>query len=310
MTEEKRGWLRRLTDGLKKSSSKITEGITAIITKRKLDDQVLEELEELLIQADLGVHVATQVTKELSRTRFNQEVSEEEIKAALSNVITPILAPVAKELEISKTHQPFVLLVVGVNGSGKTTTIGKLASMWKDQGYKIRLVAGDTFRAAAVQQLQRWGERAHVPVESAPANADAAGLAFSALEKAKAEGDDILIIDTAGRLQNKANLMEELAKIRRVLKKLDESAPHQCVLVLDATTGQNAHSQVDIFKQVVDIDGLIMTKLDGTAKGGVLVSLADKFKLPIFAIGVGESAEDLRPFNPNEFASRLVGIET
>lgn len=308
MTEEKKGWFRRLTDGLKKSSDKITDGIASVIKKRKLDDEVLEELEDLLIQADLGVHVATEVTKELSRTRFNQEISEEEIKEALAEVISPILQPVAKEIHIDEAKKPYVILVVGVNGSGKTTTIGKLAKLWTDQAKSVRLVAGDTFRAAAVEQLQRWGERAGVPVEVAPERADAAGLAYSSLEKAKEEGDDVLIIDTAGRLQNKTDLMAELSKIRRVLQKVDASTPHLCLLVLDATTGQNAHSQVEVFKQVVDIDGLIMTKLDGTAKGGVLVSLADKFKLPIYAIGVGESAEDLSPFDADDFAHKLVGL--
>lgn len=308
MTEEKKSWLKRLTDGLKKSSNAITEGITSIIFKRKLDAEVLEELEEMLIQTDLGVHVSSEFIQELANTRFNQEISDEEIKQALVEVISPILATVAKELVIDKAHKPHVILVVGVNGSGKTTTIGKLAKQWADEGMKVRLVAADTFRAAAVEQLQTWGSRANVPVELAPPQSDAAGLVYSALETSIAEQDDVLIIDTAGRLQNKANLMEELGKIRRVIQKQLPEAPHHCLLVLDATTGQNAHSQVQIFQEVAQIDGLIMTKLDGTAKGGVLVSLADKFKIPIYAIGVGETAEDLNPFKPDDFARKLVGL--
>jgi fused signal recognition particle receptor len=308
MTEEKKSWLKRLTEGLKKSSSAITDGITSIIFKRKLDAEVLEELEELLIQTDIGVHVSSRFIQEIANSRFNQEVSEEEIKQAMVDVLTPVLVPVAKELVINKDHHPHVILVVGVNGSGKTTTIGKLAKQWTDKGYKVRLVAADTFRAAAVDQLQSWGSQAQVPVESAAAQADAAGLVYNALEKSMAAQDDILIIDTAGRLQNKANLMEELTKIRRVIKKLVPEAPHHCLLVLDATTGQNAHSQVELFLEAAQIDGLIMTKLDGTAKGGVLVSLADKFHIPIYAIGVGETAEDLSPFNPVDFARKLVGL--
>lgn len=308
MTEEKKSWIKRLSEGLKKTSSAITEGISSIIHKRKLDVEVLEELEELLIKTDVGVHVSSQFIQEIANSRFNQEVTEEEIKQAIVDVLVPILKPVAKELVINPSHHPNVILVVGVNGSGKTTTIGKLAKQWQDQGHKVRLVAADTFRAAAVEQLQSWGSQANVPVESAAAKADAAGLAFDALEKSIKEEDDILIIDTAGRLQNKSNLMDELSKIRRVIQKLVPEAPHHCLLVLDATTGQNAHSQVQLFQETAQIDGLIMTKLDGTARGGVLVSIADKFKLPIYAIGVGESADDLRPFNPDEFARKLVGL--
>jgi fused signal recognition particle receptor len=308
MTEEKKGWLKRLTEGLKKSSNAITEGITSIIFKRKLDAEVLEELEELLIKTDIGIHVASQFIQDIANSRFNQEVSEEEIKQALVDVLTPVLTPVAKELVINPLHHPNVILVVGVNGSGKTTTIGKLTKQWSDKGFKVRLVAADTFRAAAVEQLKTWGDRASVPVESAAAQADAAGLVYNAVEKSIAAQDDILIIDTAGRLQNKSNLMDELGKIRRVIEKLIPDAPHHCLLVLDATTGQNAHSQVQMFQEAARIDGLIMTKLDGTAKGGVLVSLADKFKLPIYAIGVGETAEDLSQFNPVDFARKLVGL--
>ncbi len=308
MAEEKKSWLKRLTEGLKKSSTAITEGITSIILKRKLDAEVLEELEELLIQTDIGIHVSSKFIQEIANSRFNQEVTEQEIKQALVDVLVPILKPVAKELVVNELHKPHVILVVGVNGSGKTTTVGKFAKQWQDRGLKVRLVAADTFRAAAVEQLVSWGSRANVPVESAAAQADAAGLVFNALEKSIKAGDNILIIDTAGRLQNKSNLMDELGKIRRVIQKLVPDAPHHCLLVLDATTGQNAHSQVQLFQEAAQIDGLIMTKLDGSAKGGVLVSLADKFKLPIYAIGVGESAEDLSPFNPEEFARKLVGL--
>ncbi len=308
MTEEKKSWLKRLTEGLKKSSSAISDGITSIIFKRKLDAEVLEELEELLIQTDLGVHVSSKFIQDFANSRFNQEVSDKEIKEALVGVISPILANVAKELVIDRNHKPHVILVVGVNGSGKTTTIGKLAKHWTDQGLKVRLVAADTFRAAAVEQLQSWGSRANVPVELAPAQSDAAGLVYDAMETSIAAGDDVLVIDTAGRLQNKSNLMDELGKIRRVIQKLRPDAPHHCLLVLDATTGQNAHSQVKLFQEAAQIDGLIMTKLDGTAKGGVLVSLADKYKIPIYAIGVGESADDLNPFKADEFARKLVGL--
>jgi fused signal recognition particle receptor len=308
MTEQKKSWIKRLTEGLKKTSSVITEGISSIIYKRKLDAEVLEELEELLIQTDLGIHVSSKFIQEIANSRFNQEVSEQEIKQTLVDVIRPILTPVAKELTINPLYHPNVILVVGVNGSGKTTTVGKLAKQWQDQGLKVRLVAADTFRAAAVDQLKGWGSQSGSPVESAAAKADAAGLTYSALETSIKAKDDVLIIDTAGRLQNKSNLMEELGKIRRVLQKLMPDAPHHCLLVLDATTGQNAHSQVQLFQEAAQIDGLIMTKLDGTAKGGVLVSLADKFKIPIYAIGVGESAEDLRSFNPDDFARKLVGL--
>lgn len=308
MTNEKKSWLKRLTDGLKKSSSALTEGISSIILKRKLDAEVLEELEELLIQTDIGFHVSSKFIQELANSRFNQEVSEQEVKQALADVITPVLGLVAKELTINPIHKPHVILVVGVNGSGKTTTIGKLAKQWSSAGLKVRLVAADTFRAAAVEQLQSWGAQSQVPVEFAPAQSDAAGLVYQSLEKSISLQDDVLIIDTAGRLQNKSNLMDELGKIRRVIHKLVPDAPHHCLLVLDATTGQNAHSQVELFQEAAQINGLIMTKLDGTAKGGVLVGLADKFKMPIYAIGVGESADDLRPFNPDDFARKLVGL--
>lgn len=301
-------WFSKLKDGLKKSSSKITEGITAIVTKRKLDEEMLEELEELLITADLGVEMAASVTANLAKNRFNQDVSPEEVKKFLAQEIAKTIEPIAQELTIDTSKKPFVLMVVGVNGGGKTTTIGKLANYWAQQGLKVRVAAGDTFRAAAVAQLETWAKRANVPIVVGKANSDAASLAYTALEIAKKEGDDILIIDTAGRLQNKGHLMEELSKIERVIQKLDPEAPHSCVLVLDATTGQNAHSQVELFKETVKITGLALTKLDGTAKGGVLISLAQKHDLPVHAIGVGEGIDDLRPFNAHDFAKGLVGL--
>jgi fused signal recognition particle receptor len=303
---EKRGWFGRLRQGLSRSSAKLAEGITGIFTKRKLDQEMLDELEELLIQADLGAGTSARLVAEFGRTRFGKEVTPEEVRGALAGEIAEVLEPVARPL--APTNKPAVVLVVGVNGSGKTTTIGKLAKLWREEGKRVLLAAGDTFRAAAVEQLQIWGERVGAPVVAKAAGADPAGLAYEALERARAEGFDLLLIDTAGRLHTKANLMEELKKVIRVLRKLDESAPHHCLLVLDATTGQNALAQVETFKSMVDVTGLVVTKLDGTAKGGVLVALADRFKLPVHAIGVGESAEDLRPFSAEAFARSLMGL--
>ncbi|WP_437383259.1 signal recognition particle-docking protein FtsY [Inquilinus limosus] len=305
----KKGWFTRLKEGLSRSSAKLTEGITSIFTKRKLDDATLEELEELLIQADLGPATAAKLTAELARTRFGKEVSGDEVRRALSDHVAQILRPVAKPLTLSPDRKPQVVLVVGVNGTGKTTTIGKLAKQWREAGRSVMIAAGDTFRAAAVHQLQVWGERSGCPVVTAPAGADAAGLAFDALTRARAEGRDVLLIDTAGRLQNKDNLMAELAKIVRVLKKIDPEAPHDVLLVLDATTGQNAHSQVEVFRDMVSVTGLILTKLDGSARGGVLVALAERFGLPVHAIGVGESIDDLRPFDAEQFGRSLMGVE-
>ncbi len=301
-------WFSKLKDGLKKSSSKLTEGITAIVTKRKLDEEMLEDLEELLITADLGVETAAKITANLSKNRFNQEVSPEEVKEFLAEEIAKTIEPIAQELIIDTSKKPFVLMVVGVNGGGKTTTIGKLAHYWKQQGFKVRVAAGDTFRAAAVAQLETWAKRADVPIVMGKEKSDAAGLAYSALEISQREGDDILIIDTAGRLQNKGHLMEELSKIERVIQKIDPDAPHSCLLVLDATTGQNAHSQVELFKKTVNLTGLALTKLDGTAKGGVLISLAQKHNIPVHAIGVGEGINDLRPFDAHDFAKGLLGL--
>jgi fused signal recognition particle receptor len=271
-----------------------------------LDDAMLEGLEELLIQADLGVETALKVAANIAEGRFGRRVSAPEIKQALAAEIARILDPVARPLPIYP-RRPQVVLVVGVNGSGKTTTIGKLASQLKAAGKSVVIAAGDTFRAAAVEQLQIWGSRAGVPVYKAEQGSDPASLAFEAMEKAQAMGADMLLIDTAGRLQNREDLMQELAKIVRVIRKRDETAPHNTVLVLDATTGQNALSQVEIFRKVADVTGLVMTKLDGTAKGGVLVALADRFGLPIHAIGVGEAIDDLSPFDPEDFAKALTG---
>jgi fused signal recognition particle receptor len=304
----KQGWLDRLKSGLSKTTSKLTDGIADIFRKRKLDDDALEELEELLITGDLGPATAAKLTANLAATRFNKEVSEEEVRTALAADIASILEPVATPLVIESTRAPHVVLVVGVNGSGKTTTIGKLAQHYKGQGLNVMLAAGDTFRAAAVEQLKIWGDRAGCPVIAGKAGGDAAGLAYDALQAARAQGSDLLLIDTAGRLQNQTDLMAGLEKISRVLKKLDATAPHDCILVLDATVGQNAHSQVEIFRNIVAVTGLVVTKLDGSAKGGVLVALAEKFGLPVHAIGVGESAEDLRPFEAEAYARDLMGL--
>jgi fused signal recognition particle receptor len=274
--------------------------------RRVLDDAMLERLEEVLIQADMGVDTAVRVTANIAEGRFGRKVSTAELRDALAAEVARIMAPVARPMPLYP-QKPQVVLVVGVNGSGKTTTIGKLASQFKAAGKSVVIAAGDTFRAAAVEQLKVWGERAGVPVLTAPDGSDPASLAFDALTKAQADGADLLMIDTAGRLQNRADLMEELAKIVRVIRKVDPTAPHNTLLVLDATTGQNAVTQVEIFRKIADVSGLVMTKLDGTAKGGVLVALADKFGLPIHAIGVGEQIDDLAPFDPEEFARALVG---
>ncbi len=275
--------------------------------RRVLDDAMLESLEELLIQADMGVDTAVRVTANIAEGRFGKRMSSTELRTALAAEITRILTPVARPMPLYP-QKPQVVLVVGVNGSGKTTTIGKLASQFKAAGKTVVIAAGDTFRAAAVEQLQIWGTRAGVPVMTAPEGSDPASLSFDALAKAQEDGADLLMIDTAGRLQNRADLMEELAKIVRVIRKKDPSAPHNVILVLDATTGQNALLQVEIFRKIADVSGLVMTKLDGTAKGGVLVALADKFGLPIHAIGVGEQIDDLQPFDPEDFARALCGI--
>ncbi|MDP5216795.1 signal recognition particle-docking protein FtsY [Ruegeria sp. 2205SS24-7] len=278
------------------------------VIRRTLDDDMLEQLEELLIASDMGVDTALRVTANMAEGRFGKKLSTEEIKQLLAQEVARVMDPVARPMPLYP-KRPQVVLVVGVNGSGKTTTIGKLASQFKAAGKKVVIAAGDTFRAAAVEQLQVWGERAGVPVLTAPEGSDPASLAFDAMTRAQADGADLLMIDTAGRLQNRADLMEELAKIVRVIRKKDESAPHNTLLVLDATTGQNALRQVETFRAISDVSGLVMTKLDGTAKGGVLVALADKFGLPIHAIGVGEQIDDLAPFDPEEFAAALTGLD-
>ena len=302
-------WLSRLRTGLAKSTKRVTESITSLFTKKKLDQKTLDELEEVLIQADLGVAVAARLVGKLGKERFGKEVTDEEVRGAFAEDIAEILDPVAKPLTIDPARKPHVVLVVGVNGSGKTTTIAKLAHVLKGEGRKVMLAAGDTFRAAAVAQLKVWGERAGVPVVAKAQGADAAGLAYEALERARVEQCDVLLIDTAGRLHNKTNLMEELAKMVRVLRKIDPSAPHSCLLVLDATVGQNAHAQVETFKNLSPVDMLAVTKLDGSAKGGVLVALAERFGLPVVAVGVGEGIDDLRPFDARAFARGLMGLQ-
>lgn len=308
ITEQNQGWFARLKAGLSKSSGKIASGLSAL-TGRKLDNALIEEIEELLITADLGPGPAAKLAAGLAEGRFDKTVTGEELRDALAADIAAILEPVAQALVLDPAHRPHVVLIVGVNGSGKTTTIGKLARQFRDQGKSVMLAAGDTFRAAAVEQLQIWGERTGCPVVAGKPGADAAGLAYEALEKARAQDVDVLLIDTAGRLHNKTDLMAELEKIIRVIRKQDDTAPHDCVLVLDATTGQNALAQVQTFKDLVNVTGLIVTKLDGTARGGVLVALADRFGLPVHAIGVGEQAEDMRTFTARDFANGLLGIE-
>jgi fused signal recognition particle receptor len=299
-------WFKKLKDGLKSSSSKITEGISAVITKRKLDSAVLDELEELLITADMGVAVAADIIADLRREKFEKEVSDEEIKEFLAERISAKLEISARPLEISST--PYVVLVVGVNGNGKTTSIGKLADFYRNEKKKVLIVAADTFRAAAVDQLAEWAKRAQVALFRGADKQEPASVVFQGLDQAKKDAADIVFVDTAGRLQNKSNLMAELEKIRKICEKQIENAPHQTVLVLDATTGQNAISQVEEFKKTANLSGLIVTKLDGTAKGGIVVALAQKFELPIFAIGVGEGIEDLKPFDAKDYARSLVGL--
>ncbi len=302
------GFFSRLKQGLSRSTQKLGGGLTGIFTRRKLDDEALEELEELLITADLGPGVAQKVIESFRASRFGAEVTDEEIRVALAEEIARILEPVAVPFTPDPAHKPHVVLVVGVNGVGKTPPIGKMARFFSGQGSKVMMVAGDTFRAAAVEQLQIWGERTGCPVIAGPQGADAAGLAYEALKRGKAEGADLLFVDTAGRLHNKSALMEELAKIIRVMRKFDESAPHSVLLVLDATTGQNAVEQVRVFRELVNVSGLVVTKLDGSARGGIVVALADGFGLPVHAVGVGEQVEDLRPFSAMDYARGLVGL--
>jgi len=303
----KPGWLQRLTSGLKRSSDQLTGGLAAVFTKKKLDEQMLEELEDLLLQSDFGLDMAAAVTGQLRRDRFDRAIAPEEVRAVLAGEIARVLQPVAVPLVIAADKKPFVILMVGVNGSGKTTTIGKLASLYRSQGKSVMLAAGDTFRAAAIEQLQVWGERTGAPVVAKPAGSDASGLAFEAVTRARDEGADILIIDTAGRLQNRDELMGELEKLIRVVRKVDATAPHATLLTLDATTGQNALNQVEIFGKRAGVTGLVMTKLDGTARGGILVAIAQKFGLPVHFIGVGEGVDNIETFAADDFAAAIAG---
>lgn len=305
---EKAGWTIRLRHGLSRSSAKLTTGIGELFGKRRLDDEALEELEELLIGADLGVKTAAAVTQQLAKARFNQEVGADEVRTVLADTIAEILVPVAQTIALSDAHKPHVILVCGVNGSGKTTTIAKFGRLFHGLGLKVIFAACDTFRAAAIEQLQVWGDRIGCPVLTRPPGADSASLAFDAMLLAQAERADVLLIDTAGRLQNKAHLMAELQKIVRVLQKHDPKAPHDCILVIDSTVGQNAHNQVEVFRDMVNVTGLVVTKLDGSAKGGVVVALAERFGLPVYAVGAGEGMDDMQAFDPQAFARGLLGL--
>lgn len=303
------GWFARLRRGLSRTSEKLGTGITDLFTKSKFDAATLDELEDLLIQADLGVDTSMRISQEVGRRRHERGLDEDGVREVVAGEVEKALAPVAQPLVIDETKKPFVILMAGVNGSGKTTTIGKLAQRFRDEGRTVMLAAGDTFRAAAVEQLNVWAERTGSPIVTKDIGADASGLAYEAVEKARAAGVDILLIDTAGRLQNRAELMQELEKITRVIKKVDGGAPHAALLVLDATVGQNALSQVELFQKTAGITGLVMTKLDGTARGGILVAVAEKFGLPIHFIGVGEGVKDLEPFDAAEFSRALVGLD-
>ena len=304
-----KSWFSRLKEGLSASSNKVVSGITGIFTEKRLDEETLEQLEDLLISSDLGVNVANRLIKTLSEQKFDKQVSDREVRETFAKDIELILEPVAKPILIEQSPKPHVILVCGVNGSGKTTTIGKLAQQWKAEGKSVCLAAGDTFRAAAIEQLKVWGERTQTPVITQPQGTDPAAVAYDAVKKSIDDKHDILIIDTAGRLQNRAELMDELAKIVRVIQKTLPDAPHNCLLVLDGTVGQNAHSQVATFKEMVNVTGLIVTKLDGSARGGIIVALAEKFALPVHAVGVGEAIEDLRAFDPKVFAQSLMGLD-
>ena len=307
--QPKQSWWRRLSSGLKRTSSSIGTAVADLVTKRKLDRAMLEDIEDVLLRADLGTEVAARVAAAVGEGRYDKAISADEVKAVVATEVEKVLTAVAQPLAIDTAKKPFVVLVVGVNGSGKTTTIGKLASRLRGEGRKVMLAAGDTFRAAAIEQLKIWGERTGAPVVARPHGSDAAGLAFDALSQAKTDAIDVLLIDTAGRLQNKTELMSELEKIVRVMRKVDASAPHAVLLVLDATVGQNALSQVDIFRKVAGVTGLVMTKLDGTARGGILVALAEKFGLPVHFIGVGEGVDDLAPFTARDFSRAIAGLD-
>lgn len=305
---EKSSLWQKLKHGLQKTSDQFSDNLKGLLSKRKLTEDVLNGIEEALILSDMGVNTASRLKHFLQNQRLGQDVTEEEVRQFLSTEIIKILDPIAKPLPIPMPNQLMVILIVGVNGAGKTTTLSKLSQYWIDLGYKVGMVAGDTFRAAAVEQLQIWAQRLNISFYSTKPQGDAAGLVFTAMEKAKEDKLDILCIDTAGRLHNKEHLMEELRKIVRVIQKIDNKASHHTILVLDATTGQNAHNQIDAFKKTVAINGLILTKLDGTAKGGIVVSLAEKYKLPIYAIGVGEQVNDMQPFNAADFSNHLLSL--
>lgn len=306
---KKPSWWRRLSDGLKRTSSSIGTALAEFVSKRKLDRAMLEEIEDVLLRADLGTDVSARIAAAVGEGRYDKMISASDVKAIVAAEVEKVLAPVAQPLVIDGDHKPFVILMVGVNGSGKTTTIGKLAARLSGEGRKVMMAAGDTFRAAAIEQLKVWGERTGTPVVAGAQGSDAASLAFNALSQAKAEGRDVLLIDTAGRLQNRAELMSELEKVVRVIRKVDASAPHAVLLVLDATVGQNALSQVEAFSRTAGVTGLVMTKLDGTARGGILVALAEKHKIPVHFIGVGEGVEDLSPFTAADFAKAIAGTD-
>jgi fused signal recognition particle receptor len=305
----KLSWWRRLSGGLKRTSSSLGTAVADLVTKRKLDRAMLEDIEDVLLRADLGTDVAARIAEAVGAGRYDKAISADEVKSVVASEVEKVLSPVAKPLVIDAAHKPFVILVIGVNGSGKTTTIGKLSAKFSAEGRKVMLAAGDTFRAAAIEQLKVWGERTKSPVIAGAQGSDSAGLAFNALTAAKEQNIDVLLIDTAGRLQNKAELMKELEKVVRVIRKVDASAPHAVLLVLDATVGQNALSQVEAFHRTAGVTGLVMTKLDGTARGGILVALAERHKLPVHFIGVGEGVEDLAPFTARDFARAVAGIE-
>ena len=305
-----KGWLGKLEAGLTKSSLSLTNSLNELLVKKKLDSQTLEEIEDVLITADLGVETARKISKKLASTRFGKDANPTEVRRVVADEIIEILSPVAQPLSLNSANRPHVILVCGVNGGGKTTTEGKLAHKFVEDGKHVMLAAGDTFRAAATEQLKIWGERAACPVISKETGSDPAGLVFEAFQQARKDSADVLLIDTAGRLQNNTELMEELQKIIRVVQRFDKTAPHSCLLVLDATVGQNAHSQVEIFLRMVNVTGLILTKIDGSAKGGVLVSLAQKNGLPVHAIGVGEQPDDLQTFSATDFALSLLDIRT
>ena len=306
----KLSWWRRLSSGLKRTSTSLGTAVADLVTKRKLDRDILDDIEDVLLRADLGTEVAGRISAAVGVGRYDKAITEDDVKAVVASEVEKVLAPVAKSLAIDEAKKPFVILVVGVNGSGKTTTIGKLAARLGAERRRVMLAAGDTFRAAAIEQLKIWGERTKSPVVSGAQGSDSASLAFNALTAARDGGFDVLLVDTAGRLQNKAELMNELEKVVRVIKKVDASAPHAVLLVLDATVGQNALSQVEAFHRTAGVTGLVMTKLDGTARGGILVALAEKHKLPVHFIGVGEGVEDLAPFTARDFAQAIAGIES